>query len=533
MKHSDYLVIGSGVAGLSLSLKIADRFPLKKVTIVTKGDEDESNTKYAQGGVAVVSNAKKDSFDKHVNDTLIAGDGLCDIDIVKMVVRRAPKCISQLISWGVEFDLDQNGKLDLGMEGGHSESRVVHHKDLTGKEIELSLLKRAKALPNIEFLSHHFVIDLITESKDSSISCCGAKVLNQRQDTIMELYADNTVIASGGAGQVYAHSTNPLIATGDGVAIAVRAGATTRNMEFVQFHPTALEVRSKGPAFLITEALRGFGAHLRNKGGKRFMLKYHEAGELASRDIVSRAIDLELRIAKSKEVYLDCTHLESSALKSKFPNIHKVCSKHGIDISKDWIPVAPAAHYLCGGIEVDKDGRSSIENLFACGECTYTGLHGANRLASNAILEALVYSSNIFKYLSQNEVDKRDFSFTESSQIDSDKPDARWITAQVKKLQSTMTQNVGIIRNMNSLELSSKTLLKMKSDISIKYPNGATSTGYFELKNMIDISFLIVDQSLRRKENKGGYFNTDLLARVEEVKGRFDKVSGRSNLQLT
>ena len=401
--NTHLLIIGSGVAGLTLAVKVAEKFPNKKVTIVTKGDEDESNTKYAQGGVAVVLDDDVDSFQKHIHDTLIAGDGLCDNEIVEMVIKKGPQRLKDLISWGASFDIDNSGNLDLGKEGGHSQYRVVHHKDITGHEVERALLTRVHQLNNITLLSHHFAIDLITEhhlkqKNTSSISCYGAYVLNQNKRNIITINADSTVLATGGIGCVYGHTTNPGIATGDGIAMAYRAKAQIKDMEFVQFHPTAFYSNKEGTSFLISEAVRGFGAYLKTKKGVRFMPQYDQRSELASRDIVSQSIDSELKKTGDPCVFLDCTHLNLDAFKKQFPNIYKTCLDNNIDISKDWIPVVPASHYLCGGIMVDKNGKTSVTNLFACGECSRTGLHGANRLASNSLLEALVYAHNIYEY---------------------------------------------------------------------------------------------------------------------------------------
>ena len=402
---TDYLVIGSGVAGLTFAVKIAEKFTDRNIVIVTKANEDESNTKYAQGGVAIVLDKEEDSFKKHIKDTLIAGDALCDEDVVKMVVKEGPDRLKELLLWGANFDVNDAGKFDLGKEGGHSEYRIVHHKDITGYEIERALLSKAHQLENISILSHHFAIDLITNHhiknyNADDLNCFGAYIFNQKLGKIFTIKANSTLLASGGIGCVYGHTTNPVIATGDGIAMAYRAKARIKDMEFVQFHPTALYDAKGESSFLISEAVRGFGAYLRNTKGHRFMPDYDARAELASRDIVSQSIDSELKKSGESHVYLDCTHLDMEAFTKHFPNIYNKCLEHHIDIKEDWIPVVPASHYLCGGIEVDKKGKTTIKNLFACGECSRTGLHGANRLASNSLLEALVYAHNIFKYLS-------------------------------------------------------------------------------------------------------------------------------------
>jgi len=515
MITTDVLVIGSGVAGLSFAVKMAEKFPERHITIVTKGDEDESNTKYAQGGVAVVLDAKEDSFQKHIHDTLIAGDGLCNASVVEMVVTEGPKRLKELIVWGANFDINSDGNFDLGKEGGHSEYRVVHHKDITGYEVERALLYRVNQLSNISVLSHHFAIDLITDhhlggADSESISCYGAYVLNERTGEIITIHSESIVLASGGIGSVYGHTTNPIIATGDGIAMAYRAKARIKDMEFVQFHPTALYNVEGGTSFLISEAVRGFGGILRNKEGYRFMPDYDRRAELASRDIVSQSIDSELKKSGDSCVYLDCTHLNIKDLKSHFPNIYNKCIAQHINIETDWIPVVPASHYLCGGIVVDTHGRTSIENLYACGECSNTGLHGANRLASNSLLEALVYAHNIFDFLSKN------CGITERLNIPDWNDDGTGITKEhiliqhnLKQLQALMRDYVGIVRCDDRLNKAIKHLDLIYNEIEELYKKAKINTALCELRNMINIAHLIISQSLTRNENKGGYFNID------------------------
>lgn len=510
------LIIGSGVAGLTLAVKFAEAFPKKNITIVTKGNEDESNTKYAQGGVAVVLDEKTDSFQKHIEDTLIAGDGLCNKTVVDMVITEGPKRFKELMFWGAQFDVDQTGNFDLGKEGGHSQYRVVHHKDITGYEIERTLLARVHQLENITLLTHHFAIDLITEHQlkqaSSTITCYGAYVLNQKNGEIITVQADSTVLAAGGIGRVYGHTTNPTIATGDGIAMAYRAKARIKDMEFVQFHPTALFTSQEGSAFLISEAVRGFGAYLRTKDGNRFMLNYDERAELASRDIVSQCIDNELKKSDESCVYLDCTHLDLNAFKNHFPNIYQTCLKNNIDISKDWIPVVPASHYLCGGVEVDTHGKTSITNLFACGECTRTGLHGANRLASNSLLEALVYAHNIYKYLSENSISVKNYDIPNWNDKGTSIPKEHvLIQHNLKELQALMRDYVGIVRSNNRLKKAISHLDVIYKEVEELYRTSKITTTLCELRNMVNIAHLIIGQSLDRKENKGGYFNIDNL----------------------
>src|SRR5690606_1601000 len=403
--QTDFLVIGSGIAGLTYALKVAQDCPDKTVTILTKPVSDETNTKYAQGGVAGVTDFDKDSFDKHIEDTLIAGDGLCNPGVVEIVVKEGVERIEEIISWGASFDKDAAGEYALGMEGGHSEFRILHHKDITGKELEDTLLEAIAAKSNIRLLNHCFVVDLITQhhlgylitKSTPDIECYGVYILNIKENRIEKILSKITLLASGGNGQVYRTTTNPSIATGDGVAMSYRAKGRIENMEFIQFHPTALyEAGKSGQAFLITEAVRGDGGILRNKSGEAFMEKYDERRDLAPRDIVARAIDSEMKIHGTEHVYLDCTNMDREKFLKHFPNIYEKCLSVNIDPFTQLIPIAPAAHYSCGGIKADEWGRSSIRNLYACGECASTGLHGANRLASNSLLEAMVFAHRAF-----------------------------------------------------------------------------------------------------------------------------------------
>lgn len=513
--NSDYLVIGSGVAGLTFAVKIAEKFPDRTIVIVTKSNEDESNTKYAQGGVAIVLNKEDDSFKKHIKDTLIAGDGLCEDGVVEMVVEEGPERLEELLLWGANFDVNDAGKFDLGKEGGHSEYRIVHHKDITGYEIERALLSKAHQLSNITILPHHFAIDLVTNHhiKDydsEELTCFGAYVFDQLSGSIFTIKANSVLLASGGIGCVYGHTTNPTIATGDGIAMAYRAKARIKDMEFVQFHPTALYDAKGESSFLISEAVRGFGAHLRNKKGHRFMPDYDERAELASRDIVSQSIDKELKKSGEPHVYLDCTHLDMDAFVKHFPNIYNKCLEHHIDIKTDWIPVVPASHYLCGGIEVSKKGKTTIKNLFACGECSRTGLHGANRLASNSLLEALVYAHNIFKHLSKEGNDFLKVDIPDWNDEGTVIPEEHvLIQHNLKQLQALMRDYVGIVRSNRRLKRAIKHLDLIYEEVEDLYRESKITTSLCELRNMINVAHLIIRQSLDRKENKGGYFNID------------------------
>tara|TARA_R110000823_G_scaffold315579_1_gene448432 strand:- start:216163 stop:217731 length:1569 start_codon:yes stop_codon:yes gene_type:complete len=521
--ETNFLIIGSGAAGLTLAVKLAAEFPKKKITVVTKAHQSESNTKYAQGGVAAVFDLKEDSFQKHIEDTLIAGDGLCDRAVVEMVIKEGPKRLRELMAWGAKFDTDANGELNLGREGGHSEFRVIHHKDTTGNEIERALLERTNQLSNLMLLPHHFAIDLITEhhfseNKTENLSCYGAYVLDQISGNIFTIKADCTTLASGGMGQVYGHTTNPKVATGDGIAMAYRAKARIKNMEFIQFHPTALYDGNNGASFLISEAVRGFGAFLRNKNGERFMLNYDERGELASRDIVSRAIDSEIKKSGDDCVFLDCTHLNIEDFKKHFPNIYETCLQKNIKIAKDWIPVVPASHYLCGGVVVDMDGKTSVTNLFACGECSYTGLHGANRLASNSLLEALVYADRIFKYLSKHQPSQTTKAIPEWNDAGTVLlKDSETLQQKTLELQELMRRFAGVVRESEDLRKASLQLEKLYFETEALYQKHKLNTVLSELRNMVNVAHLIIQQSLKRKENRGGYFNEDYI-KVKEIR---------------
>ena len=520
MPAYDFLIIGSGIAGLTYALKVARHFPRAKVAIVTKADENESNTKYAQGGIAVVIDRISDSFEKHIEDTLKAGDGLCKPDIVKVVVTEGPERFRELVEWGIDVDKKSTGGYDLGLEGGHSKKRILHHKDITGLEIEKTLLNQVHNTSNIKILSQHFAVDLITqhhlEPQPAGLSkppqCYGAYIFNEATGRIEVFSAKITLLATGGIGQIYQNTTNPAIATGDGIAMAYRAGATIGNMEFIQFHPTALHHPLISPSFLISEAVRGFGGLLRNKSGELFMQFYDQRKELASRDIVSRAIDTELKKSGDECVFLDCRHLNQEDFKKHFPNILQKVNEIGIDLRKDMIPVVPAAHYLCGGITVDESGQSSVDNLYACGECTFTGLHGANRLASNSLLEALVFAHRCYlrsvgmieKIISPENIP--DWNEEETVQP----KELILITHNRRELQVLMSDYVGIIRSNERLERTAKRLKVLFEETESLYKKTRISPKLIELRNMITVAYLVVQQSLARKENRGVFYKTSL-----------------------
>lgn len=516
MQHrTDFLVIGSGIAGLSYALKMA---AFGQVTIITKSNEDESNTKYAQGGIAAVTYAP-DSYEKHVKDTLVCGDGLCNEEIVRMVIEEGNDRIQDIIQWGADFDKTASGAFDLAMEGGHSEHRVLHHKDITGLEIERKLLDRIHAHANIQLYTHFFAIDIITQHhlgqevkrSTADIACYGAYVLNLKTNQIETMLSRITLMATGGSGQVYRTTTNPSIATGDGVAMVYRAKGKVNHMEFIQFHPTALFNPGENPSFLISEALRGFGAILKTTQEKEFMHLYDERGSLASRDIVARAIDNEMKKSGDDYMLLDCRHLDQEKFIAHFPNIHKKCVSIGIDPAVKCIPVLPAAHYQCGGIATDEHGKSSIRNLYAVGECACTGLHGANRLASNSLLEALVFSnrafahgSGIFKEITYEE-HIPDWDSSGTSQPN----EMVLITYNVQELKNIMSTYVGIVRSDMRLKRAMDRLRILYEETEALYEKTKISTPLCELRNLVNIGYLIVKAAKERKENMGLHFNSD------------------------
>ncbi|MBI1343881.1 MAG: L-aspartate oxidase [Terrimonas sp.] len=528
MQQTDFLVIGSGIAGLTYALKVADHFPEKKVLVVTKAAADETNTKYAQGGIAVVNDPVHDSFEKHIEDTLVAGDGLCNRQVVEMVVKEGPERVSEIIRWGANFDKEADGDYKLGREGGHSEYRILHHKDVTGKEMERALLDAVSRKKNIEIIKHCFVVDIITQhhlgylvtKSTPDIECYGVYVLNLHENKIEKILAKITLLATGGNGQVYRTTTNPAIATGDGVSMAYRAKGRIENMEFIQFHPTALfEPGIRGQSFLITEAVRGDGGILRNKHGEAFMERYDERKDLAPRDIVARAIDNEMKRNGTEHVYLDCRHMDPLNFTEHFPNIYQKCLSIGIDISKDMIPVAPAAHYMCGGIKTDEWGRSSIKHLYACGECSSTGLHGANRLASNSLLEAMVFAHRCYTDSVKQVGDiSINTAIPDWNAMGTSEPQEMiLITQSLKELQQIMTDYVGIVRNDIRLQRASRRLDLLWEETENLYKSSVVSPQLVELRNMITVGYLIVKGASFRKESRGLHYNTDYPGKSDLV----------------
>lgn len=509
----DFLVVGSGVAGLSYALQIAEH---GSVAVVTKRECVESNTRYAQGGIAAVMRPE-DSFEAHIADTLEAGAGLCDEEVVEIVVKEGPDRVRELMEFGAEFTR-RNGQLDFGREGGHSENRIVHAADTTGREVERALIAQVRAHPNIKVYEYHYVLELITEHHVGQrvtrvrpdIHCFGAYVLDEKNDQVITFLAKTTMLAAGGAGQLYRHTTNPAVATGDGVAMAYRAKARIANMEFVQFHPTSL-YHPEADSFLISEAVRGAGGRLFNQAGKRFMPEYDERAELAPRDIVARAIDDQLKRRGEEYVLLDISHKASDKVLEHFPHIAKTCRSYGIDITKEPVPVVPAAHYMCGGVYTDTFGRTSIDGLFAAGEVACTGLHGANRLASNSLLEALVFSHRALgaakTYAQQvgweKEVPDWNASNTERPQ--------EWVLVSHNRdeLQRVMWDYVGIVRSRLRLKRAERRTRLLYEETEDFYRRTQVSAGLCELRNMIAVGYLVIKSAQYREESRGLHYMTD------------------------
>lgn len=526
---TDFLIIGSGIAGLSLGLRLSE---FGKVIIITKKKKAESNTNYAQGGIASVL-AKDDNFDLHIKDTLECGAGLCNLKAVETIVKEGPASIYELLSLGVKFTKDEQGNLKLGREGGHSKNRIVHSRDLTGKEIERVLLYKASKNPKITILEYHFAIDLLTIRnikpeyrkyfKDRHI-CYGAYTLNAKTGKVEKIVAAKTILATGGLGQVYLHTTNPAIATGDGFALGYRAGCELANMEFVQFHPTSLyqkDVDEETQVFLISEAVRGAGAILKNKNGKEFMHKYDKRKSLAPRDIVARAIDCEMKKTGDNFVYLDATVIGAEKIKREFPHIYQQCLNRGLDITKSMISVVPAAHYSCGGLKVNIEGKTNIKNLYACGEVAMTGVHGANRLASNSLLEAVVFSKKIFESIKQeytknnnknqfsklNKIEKSIFNWSDKGTVNAEE----WILIKHNKLEikEIMSDYVGIVRSTYRLKRALRRIKMMKDEIKEFYDRTKVSVDLLELRNLVTVAYIIIKSAMKRKESRGLHYMLD------------------------
>lgn len=519
IRKFDFLVIGSGVAGMSYALQVAASGK-GKVALVCKTSIEEANTAKAQGGIASVTNLKVDDFNKHIRDTMIAGDYISDPRAVEQVVRNAPAGIERLLKWGVNFDKNEDGSFDLHREGGHSEFRILHHADDTGFEIQRGLIEAVKKTPNITLLENHFAVEIITQHhlgvevtrRTPDIECYGAYVLDPDTKKIDTILSRVTVLATGGCGAVYATTTNPDIATGDGIAMAYRAKATVKDMEFIQFHPTALfHSGETHPAYLITEAMRGYGGILRLPNGEEFMQKYDKRLSLAPRDIVARAIDNEMKQRGEDHVYLDVTHKDPEETKKHFPNIYKKCLSIGIDITKEYIPVAPAAHYLCGGIKVDLDGQSSIRRLYAIGECSCTGLHGGNRLASNSLIEAVVYADAAAKH-ALSVLERYDFNedipeWNDEGTISTE--ERVLITQSMKEVNQIMEAYVGIVRSNTRLTRAWNRLDILYEETEALFKRSKATRELCELRNMINVGYLITKQAMERKESRGLHYTID------------------------
>ena len=529
----DFLIIGAGVAGMSYALKVARALNAQgqrptqqaRICMICKTSLDEANTSFAQGGVASVTNLELDNFDKHIEDTMIAGDYISDRAAVEQVVRNAPEQIRELVNWGVNFDRKENGDFDLHREGGHSEFRILHHADDTGAEIQRGLMEAVRNCPDIDVKENHFAVEIITQHhlgvrvtrRSPNIRCYGAYVLNNQPSTLSPQPIDTylakvTVLCTGGCGAVYLTTSNPVIATGDGIAMAYRAKATVADMEFVQFHPTVLHNPNEThPAYLITEAMRGYGGILRLPNGESFMEKYDKRLSLAPRDIVARAIDKEMKIHGIDHVCLDVTHKPAEETRKHFPNIYQKCLSMGIDITCDYIPVRPAAHYMCGGIKVDLNGQSSIERLYAIGECSCTGLHGGNRLASNSLIEAVVYAEAAARH-SVEHVELYDWNDRvpewndEGTMTNEEKV---LITQSVREVNQIMSNYVGIVRSDLRLHRAWDRLDMLYEETERLFKRVKASKDICELRNMINVGYLITRWALERKECRGLHFTTD------------------------
>lgn len=510
-EESDFLVIGSGIAGLSFAIQAANH---GRVALVTKQEIRESATNYAQGGIASVF-SKEDTFDSHIQDTLVAGAGICHEDVVKLVVEEGPGVIKNLIDWGVEFTTSGDS-YHLTREGGHSQRRIFHADDLTGRAIERALVTAAKQNPNIKIYEHHVAIDLITQSKVvkkklTPNRCLGAHVLDASSNTVKTFIAKITFLATGGAGKVYLYTSNPDVASGDGVAMAYRAGASIANMEFMQFHPTTL-YHPQAKSFLISEAVRGEGAILRRRDGVAFMDKYHRLKDLAPRDIVARAIDNEMKTHGDDCVYLDITHKDPAFIKSRFPNIYETCLKFNLDMTREPLPVVPAAHYLCGGVVSDKNGETDIKHLYAVGEVAFTGLHGANRLASNSLLEAAVYAGRAYRHAIEQLKNDR-FETFEIPDWDSgtatNSDEMVVVSQNWDEIRRCMWNYVGIVRSNKRLARAMSRVKLIQEEIAQYYWDFIITSDLLELRNISTVAELIILCAQQRKESRGLHYNID------------------------
>ena len=519
--ETDYLVIGSGIAGLNFALLAAEH---GRVVVITKKAPDDTNTNWAQGGVAAVL-AKDDSFERHIEDTLAAGDGLCDRDVVEACVQEGPASVQRLLDLGVRLARDASGELDLGREGAHTRHRVVHWEDLTGKEIQRALLAAVAGHAGITVLDEHIAVDLLSMAKyGGDPACFGAYVLDRRTGEVKTICARATVLASGGTGKVYVYTSNPDVATGDGIAMAYRIGAAVCDLEFVQFHPTVL-YHPHARNFLLTEAMRGEGGVLRLHTGETFMEHYHPMKSLASRDIVARAIDNELKKSGADSVFLDMTHLDAAFVHGRFPNIHERCLSLGIDIAKQPIPVVPAAHYMCGGVKTDARGATTIAGLYAIGECAFTGLHGANRLASNSLLEGMVFSRRAAEAVREAPRVRPAQVAAWSYGVATDSNDAIVVTLNWDEIRRFMWSYVGIVRSDKRIERARRRIEILRDEIREYYLDFKVTSDLVELRNLALVAHLIIESARRRKESRGLHYTLDYPDKLPEAR--------HSDIQLT
>ncbi len=519
--ETDYLVMGSGIAGLNFALLAADH---GRVVVVTKKQADDTNTNWAQGGVAAVLSAD-DSFERHLEDTLVAGDGLCDRRVVEMCVTEGPAQVKRLLDIGVRLARDERGELDLGREGAHSRNRVVHWQDVTGREIQRALIAAVRQHPNITVLENHIAVDLLSMAKyGGDPACFGAYVLDCRADVVKTICARATVLATGGTGKVYVYTSNPDVATGDGIAMAYRLGAAVCDLEFVQFHPTVL-FHPHARNFLLSEAMRGEGGVLRLSSGATFMENYHPMKSLASRDIVARAIDNEIKKSGTDSVFLDMTHLDPGFVKGRFPNIYERCLGLGIDITKQPIPVVPAAHYMCGGVKTDDRGETTIKGLFAVGECAFTGLHGANRLASNSLLEGMVYSSHAAAAVREAPRVRPSQVAPWSSGDATDSRDAIVVALNWEEIRRFMWSYLGIVRSDKRIERARRRIEILRDEIREYYMDFKITSDLIELRNLALVAHLVIESARRRKESRGLHYTLDYPDKLAEAR--------HSELQLT